>query len=719
MAEKSQHVEEHDPDMQTEDVLLESLILLAKYQGKKFTANELTAGLPLKNNRLSPKIFIRAAARAGYKADIKKFKLEELTSSDFPLICLLDNEKVCIILKQNKSLKQFQILDPDSGLKEKVAKLSEIESLYTGYAIQLISVHHFDQRVEEISIKEVGWFKRALKKSSHIYRDVLVSSFMINVFALASPMFIMNVYDRVVPNHAIETLWVLVFGVVIVFSFDLLLRGLRAYFLDVAGKKTDIDLSAKIFEKVLDVKMSARPKSVGAFANNLDEFESIRNFITSATISTFIDLPFVFLFLLVIWFVGGWIVLVPAIAIPLIIIFALAMQPKIRNAVEKESKGAAQKNATLVESLIGIETVKSLGAESQLQHKWEEDIEYIADWRVKSRKYSTRVVNFSIFIQQLSTIGVVAAGVYLIANSEISLGGLIASVILTGRAMAPMAQVANLATHYHQTLSALKTLDQIMALPGDRESHRTLIHHPNVIGNIELENVDFSYSHQDEAIIKDLSLKIKPGEHVGIIGRTGSGKSTIAKLILGLYQADSGFVRVDGVDVKQIDPSDLRRNIGYVPQDIMLFFGNLRENIIYGNSDVSDEQLLYAVKKAGVIDIVKTHRLGFDMQIGERGLGLSGGQRQSIAIARALLRDPPVLIMDEPSNSMDSKTEADFKRQLADHIQDKTFILVTHKSGMLELVDRLIVVDGGRIIADGSKADVVANLQAGKVYSDI
>ncbi len=718
MTQQSPHVDEHDPGMQTDDVLLESLLLLAKQQGKKFTANELTAGLPLKNNRLSPKVFIRAAARAGYKADIKTFKLDELTNSDFPLICLLENEKVCVLLKQNKLLNQFQILDPDSGLEEKVAELSEIESLYAGYAIHLIPVHQFDQRVEETSDKQVGWFKRALMKSWHIYRDVLVSSFMINVFALASPMFIMNVYDRVVPNHAIETLWVLVLGVVIVFSFDLLLRGLRAHFLDIAGKKTDIDLSAKIFEKVLDVKMSARPSSVGAFANNLDEFESIRNFITSATISTFIDLPFVILFLFVIWFVGGWIVLVPALAIPLIIIFALIMQPKIRNAVEKESKGAAQKNATLVESLIGIETVKSLGAESQLQHKWEEDIEYIAEWRVKARKYSIRVVNFSVFVQQLSTIGVVATGVYLIANSQISLGGLIAAVILTGRAMAPMAQVANLATHYHQTISALKTLDKIMALPGDRESHRTLIHHPNVEGNIELENVNFSYSQQDEEIIKELSLKIKPGEHVGIIGRTGSGKSTIEKLILGLYQADSGFVRVDGIDVNQIDPSDLRRNIGYVPQDVMLFFGSLRENIIYGNSDVSDEQLLDAVRKAGVINIIKTHRLGFDMQIGERGLGLSGGQRQSIAIARALLRDPPVLIMDEPSNSMDSKTEAEFKRQLAEHIQDKTFILVTHKSGMLELVNRLIVVDGGRIIADGNKADVVADLQAGKVYSD-
>jgi ATP-binding cassette subfamily C protein LapB len=595
--------------------------------------------------------------------------------------------------------------------------LAELDPLFVGYVIRLKPIHHFDQRVKDADDKTRGWFKRALMKSWHIYRDVLVSSLMINIFALASPLFIMNVYDRVVPNHAVETLWVLVIGVVIVFGFDLLLRSLRAYFLDVAGKKTDIDLSAMIFEKVLDVKMAARPNSVGAFANNLDEFENIRNFITSATISTFIDLPFVVLFLVVIWFVGGWIVMVPAVAIPLIIIFALIMQPKIREAVSKESKGAAQKNATLVESLIGIETVKTLGAESQLQHKWEEDVEYISDWRVKARKYSTTVVNFSVFIQQLATIGVVATGVYLIAESQISLGGLIAAVILTGRAMAPMAQVANLATHYHQTLSALKTLDQIMALPGDREQQRSLIHHPHVEGEIELENVNFRYSAEDENIINNFSLKIKPGEHVGIIGRTGSGKSTIEKMILGLYQPDSGFVRIDGVDVNQIDPADLRKNIGYVPQDVMLFFGTIRNNIVYGNSDVSDEQLLATAKRAGVIDIVKNHRLGFDMPIGERGLGLSGGQRQSVAIARALLRDPPLLIMDEPSNAMDSKTEAEFKRQLADYIKDKTFILVTHKSAMLELVDRLVVVEAGRIIADGNKADVVEQLRTGQVYS--
>lgn len=717
MMQQSDHVENHSSGLQTDDILLESLLLLARLQDKKYTVNELISGLPLQNNRLSPKIFIRAAARAGYKAQIKKFKLAKLRNSDFPLICLLQNEKVCILLKHNKKTKQFLILDPETGAEEKTVELSELQSLYVGYGISIKPIHKFDQRVKESSEKKSGWFKHSLKKSWHIYRDVLVSSFMINVFALATPLFIMNVYDRVVPNNAVDTLWVLVLGVAIVFGFDLLLRSLRAHFLDLAGSKTDIDLSAKIFEKVLDVKLEARPNSVGAFANNLDEFESVRNFITSATISTFIDLPFVILFLVVIGFVGGWIVAVPAIAIPVIIIYALVMQSKIRKAVDNESKGAAQKNATLVESLIGIETIKSLGAESQLQHKWEEDIEYIAEWRIKARKYSTAVVNFSVFIQQLSTIGVVAAGVYLIANGEISLGGLIAAVILTGRAMAPMAQVANLATHYHQSLSALKTLDQIMNLPGDRDSDRTMIHHPQISGEIELERVNFSYPNKEENTINNVTLKIQPGEHVGIIGRTGSGKTTIEKLILGLYEANSGFVRIDGVDVKQLDPSDVRRNIGYVPQDIMLFYGSIRENIEYGHHDISDEQLLETARKAGVLSIIQNSHMGFDMPIGERGTGLSGGQRQSIAIARALLGNPSLLIMDEPSNSMDSKTEAEFKKQLAEEIEDKTLILVTHKSTMLEIVDRLIVIDSGRIIADGKKSDVIADLQSGKVYS--
>jgi ATP-binding cassette subfamily C protein LapB len=704
-------------DSLAQDGLLNTLLLLTRLDNKKFTANELTAGLPLRQNHLTPKIFPRAAARAGYAAKVARLKLKKLKPSDLPVVILLDGGQAALVLKENRATGEFLIRDPYAEGQEKVVNRSQLESHYQGYLFKIKPIHQFDQRIEDRGGSQHGWFRRALMKSWRIYRDVLISSFMINVFALASPLFIMNVYDRVVPNHALETLWVLVIGVLIVFLFDLMLRGLRSYFLDMAGKKTDIDLSAKIFQKVLDVKMAARPSSVGAFANHLDEFESIRNFITSATISTFIDLPFIFLFLFAIWFVGNWIVLVPLVAIPMVLIYALLMQSKIRQAVENESKGAAQKNATLVESLIGVETIKTLGAESQLQHKWEEDVEYIADWRVKSRRYSTSVVNFSIFMQQITTLGVVAAGVYLIAQGGISLGGLIAAVILSGRAMAPMAQVANLATHYHQTRRALRTLDQIMELPGDRESRPSLIHHPNIKGEIEFEKVSFRYPNQDENAINEVSLKLRAGEHLGIIGRTGSGKSTIEKLLLGLYQPDSGFVRIDGIDVGQIDPADVHSKIGYVPQDVMLFYGSVRDNVLFGNHDVNDEQFLKACELAGVTDIVHKSRQGFDMPIGERGQGLSGGQRQSIAIARALLRDPPILIMDEPTNAMDSKTEGQFKKKLADYMNGKTVILVTHKSSMLELVDRLLVLESGRVIADGSKPEVVQALQSGQVYA--
>jgi len=534
---------------------------------------------------------------------------------------------------------------------------------------------------------------------------------MINVFALASPLFIMNVYDRVVPNHAMETLWVLVSGVLIIFAFDLILRVLRGYFIDTAGRRVDIELSAMLYEHVLGIRMVDRPASVGAFANHLDEFESIRNFITSATVTTFIDLPFVILFLLVIWFVGGVIVVVPLIAIPIILIYALVLQPFIKAAVKRVSHGSAQKNATLVESLVGIETIKLLDAESQQQHKWEQAIEFISRWAIRSRLLSASVVNAAVFLQQLSTIGVVAYGVYLISTGSLSLGGLIAAVILSSRVLAPMAQVANLTTHYHQVTTALKTIGSIMQLPSERQEDKAYLTRPKILGEIEFDKVSFSYPQQPSPALNNVSLKIAPGEHVGIIGRTGSGKSTLGKLIAGLYEGNSGFVRVDGLDVRHIDPSVLRSHIGYVTQEVMLFDGSMRDNITFGSKPVSDEQLIQVAEISGVMATIRKHPDGFDMHIGERGSGLSGGQRQAVAVARAILHDPPMIILDEPTTSMDNATELALKQSLKPYLQGKTLILITHKSSMLELVDRLIVLEDGRVIANGSKAEVIQALQ--------
>lgn len=697
------------------DPLLDCLIYVSSLHERIFSRKELTSGLPIKNNKLSPRTFYRAAERAGFEAQIKKLSINRINESRLPAILLLEDDQPLLVLSITRD-RQYDCWV--SGEGQRIIRPEQIAAEYTGYAIVLKLLPHFDARLEtQKSSTARRWFWRVIKKSSHIYRDVFLASFMINVFALASPLFIMNVYDRVVPNQAIVTLWVLVIGIVIVFFFDLLLRGLRGYFIDYAGKRSDIDLSSRIYEKVLNVNMASRPKSVGAFATHLDEFESVRNFITSSTISTFIDLPFVVLFLAVVWFVAGNLVLVPLIAIPVILIYALIMQVPIKRAVDNSQLGGAQKSAALMESLIGIETVKALGAESQLQHKLEDVASYVSDWRIRSRMLSTSVVNFAVFVQQLVTVGVVAYGVYLISDQQLSLGGLIAGVILSGRIMSPMGQVANLATHFHQTRSALRILDRIMALPTDRNEQRSYINLPEVRGAIDFEQVCFTYPDQRVAALNDVSFKIRPGEHVGIIGRTGSGKSTIEKLILGLYHPDKGYVRLDGLDMQQLTPAEVRSHIGFVQQDVMLFYGTLRDNLVFGDPMVADELLLKAIELSGLNEMVKRHPLGLDMPIGERGIGLSGGQRQSVAVARAILHQPRIMVMDEPTNAMDNKTESLLISNLESYFEDRTLVLVTHKSSMLSLVDRLIVVDAGRIIADGKKSDILTALKSGQVHN--
>ena len=421
------------------------------------------------------------------------------------------------------------------------------------------------------------------------------------------------------------------------------------------------------------------------------------------------------MFLLVIWFIGGPIVQVPGAGIPLVILYGLIIQAPLRKAVENTFRASAQKNATLIESLTGVETLKTLGAESPVQSKWEKAAGYIARWGVRSRLLSASAVNVAVFLQQLAMVGVVVYGVYLIGEAELTMGGLIACVILTGRAMAPMAQVASLATRYYQAKAAFRSLNGIMQLEVERPEGKSFVHRPKISGDIEFHQVSFKYPNQPQPALDNVSFRIKAGERVGIIGRVGSGKTTLEKLMLGLYDPESGAVRLDGTDVRQIDPADLRRNVGYVPQDVLLFFGTARDNIILGAPYADDTAVLRAADMSGVSEFVNRHPLGFDVPVGERGESLSGGQRQAFAVARALLYDPPVLLLDEPSNSMDNSTEVRLKAQLTQYVAGKTLILVTHRASLLTLVDRLMVVDNGHLIADGPKDKVMEALKEGRL----
>jgi ATP-binding cassette subfamily C protein LapB len=493
------------------------------------------------------------------------------------------------------------------------------------------------------------------------------------------------------------------------------MRVLRGYFVDEAGKKANLRISSILLQKVLGLRMEVRPKSIGSFSRNMQEFETIRDFITSFSITTLIDLPFVALGLFVIWYIGGEIVFIHIIAISLLLLYSLIIQGPLQKAVNNTFQASAQKNAILVEGLAGLETIKMLGAESQIQRAWEDAVSYIAKWSAKSRLLSASVNHFSFFVQSLVVVFVVVAGVYMISEGFLTMGGLIALVILSRQAVAPMAQVVNLATRFHRARAALKSLNAIMELPVERPAGKVFLHRTRFEGTIGVKNLVFAYPGQGVNVINNITLDIGAGEKVGIIGPVGSGKTTFGKLVLGLYEPTGGMVSMDGTDIRQIDPAELRRFIGYVPQDIVLFRGTVKDNITIGTHDVDDALIMNASKNAGVNLFVSKHPKGFDMEVEEGGRGLSGGQRQCIVLARALLLDPPVLVLDEPTSNMDNRTEGMIKQNLAGLLKDKTLLLITHRASLLEMVDRLIVIDNGTVVADGPRASVLEALKHGQI----
>lgn len=703
----------------SDDPLLDCLVVLAKLENRPISKDSLRAGLPLADH-LTLELFPRAAARAGLTARTVRRPLRKISNLVLPAILLLKNGQACVAVDIDHSRGEAKILLPESGAGERTLALPMLDKLYLGYTIFVRPQFMPDNRVADAIVPETdNWFWSALAKSWRVYRDVFAASLLLNVFSLATPFFILNVYDRVVPNDAMETLWVLAIGISIIYVFDVVMRGMRAYFLDLAGKRTDVTLSAQLMEKVLGLKAEARPQSVGAFARNMQDFESVRDFFTSATLVTLIDLPFVVLTLLAIWYIGGVLVTVLLAGLPLILIYALSVYVPLKHSVENTVRASAQKNATLVESLTGAEAIKVLGAEGQVQKVWEEAVTYIANWGVRARLLSNSVANWSMFIQHLSLVGVVVLGVYLIKAGELSMGGLIACVILSRRALAPMAQVANLATRYHRARAVLRTLDRMMLLPIERPSNKSFVSRPVLHGTISFRDVGFAYpgAQQPVAVLRGVSFDIQPGEHVAIVGPTGSGKTTLGKLMLGLYEPTEGAITIDGIDVRQIDPADLRRHMGYVPQDVMLFYGTLRENILLGAPYVDDEVMLRAAELSGVTRFASRHPLGFDMPVGERGTGLSGGQRQAVAMARALLLEPPIMLLDEPSSSMDNGSEWRLKQSIDAYLPGKTLLLITHRASLLELVDRIIVLDGGKIVADGAKDEILESLKQGKIVT--
>ncbi len=555
-----------------------------------------------------------------------------------------------------------------------------------------------------------AWLLDPVRANRGLYLQVALAAVLVNLFSLVTSLFSMTVYNRIVPNNATDSLIALSIGVGIVLVFDFILRTLRGYFIDIAGARIDRTVGAAIFARMLSMRLEDRRGSSGAFAGLLREFEALRDFFASATLAAVVDVPFIILFLIVIWALGGWLVVVPLVMVPVVIGLGLLSQPLLaRLAAEGLGQGLS-KQGVLVEAISGLETVKSSSAGPLLASRWASAVDDHAASSLQQRLIAAISVNAAQSAQQVCYIGVVIVGVYMIATRDLTMGGLVAASILSGRCVAPLGQIAGLLTRISHTRSAYAQLDRLMGDASEARAGTTYLRRATLDGGIEFRNVVFRYPGSTARALDDVSFKVAPGERVAIVGRVGSGKSTIARLILGLYEASEGAVMVDDADVRQLHPDDLRHNIGAVLQDVFLLTGSVRENITLGEAAIDDAAVLRAGKLSGTHDFIGQVPNGYDLRLADRGEGLSGGQRQSIAIARALAHSRPILLFDEPTSAMDIQSEHALIARLDAEVKGRTVVLVTHRQSMLRLVDRVIILDKGKVVANGPRDDVLKSV---------
>ena len=690
--------------------LLKSLSMLLRLRGRHVSPQFLLAGLS-GADKVSAGACLRAAGRAGLKGSVMyRPKLEDISPLVLPCILLLKGDSSCVLTKLGPE--EALVIMPELGDDVRPVPRSMLEEQYSGYAVFGALESRADARTEPVHQKPgKHWFWDVLRFYMPIYRHVALASIVVNTIAVVSSLFVMNVYDRVIPNNAYETLWVLAVGVSLAYLFDFILRSLRSHFVDLAGRNADVVLSSRLIDKVLSMRLDARPESTGALVNNLREFESLREFFSSTTLLACIDIPFLILFFLLLAFIGGPLVALPLMAMPVLLGMGVYWQVAARRSAEKSYRHNMQKNALLVEMVNGLETVKGCMAESRMQRLWEAVAGISAQSSNEARKYSTRAVAFATFVTQMVTVGMVIWGVYRIGAGEMSMGGLIGCNILVGRIMAPLLQLASLLTRLQNSRVSLRALDTLMQLPSENQDESACMDFGSLNCEFVLDNVHFTYPGAQTPALDGVSLRIRPGEKVGIIGKMGSGKSSLGKLLMGLYQPGEGSVLFGGVDIRQLATADLRSRVGFLPQEVLLFYGSVRDNIALGDPSINDHLIVRASAIAGVADFVKRHPAGYGAQVGEQGRNLSGGQRQAVGLARALVRDPDVLILDEPTSNMDVDSELLVQRRLAPVVKDKTLILITHRLSMLRIVDRLVVMDGGRVLMDGPRDTVLRTLQ--------
>ncbi|MFJ3052931.1 type I secretion system permease/ATPase [Pseudomonas nitroreducens] len=701
------------------DSLLAGVQWFCAHYDKPATLESLYAGLP-RDQRLKPSLVVRMLEQAGIGAGWVKRRPAELSSYLFPLMLLFKNGEARILVARHGD--QFELIVPEAGGGTITLSAEELQENYLGYALLVRPKAAPDARTEIPEGEGKGhWLFSTLWNYRRYYYSAALATFLINILALCSTFFIMNVYDRVVPNQAFVTLWSLAIGVMVAIGFEFTSRQTRAYLLDTAGKKADLILGAKLFRQLLEVRLEHKPPSAGSFANQFREFESVRDFITSASLATLADLPFCLLFIFVLFLISGPLAMVPLGSMIVLLGVCAYIQFPLSRLMKENLREASQKHGLLIESIEGVETLKATHAEGSMLRRWEDFSAQLAASAIKTKALSNLAGNSVSLISQMTTVAIVLWGVYRIADGDLTQGALIGTVMLTSRAIAPLASAVGLAVRYQQAKTALKSLNQLMEIPTVRENGRRYLQAPKD-ATLSMRRVKFSYPappmQPKPTVLNNISLNIKHGERVAIVGSIGSGKSTLLRVLARLYQPVEGQVMMNGIDAEQIDPADWSAAVGFVGQDARLFYGSLRENLLIGNPSATSEELIHVVQLTGLASVASSHPLGFDRPVGEMGQALSGGQRQLVALARSLLLHPQVLLLDEPTSGMDMQTERMFLQRLEHATKGRTLVVVTHRFSVLEQIDRLIVLDAGQIVADGPKDEVLRALQSNQSQTE-
>lgn len=629
-----------------------------------------------------------------------KLKLEKLVKSDYPMLWVSSSGEELRLLRGKQN---GEYISESSDWT--VHTLSE-EDLAQGQVIQLMV--HQDQSLQDelASFSAKDWFVYAARKRRGVFFEAIFATFVLSIFGLMSALYTMQVYDRVVPTKGFSTLWVLTIGVMMAIFFELVMKLVRSHLVDKASRAIDLELSGVFFSKALAIRSDCRPQTVGTFASQIRHFESVRNFMTSSTLFILADAPFALLFILVIYFIAGPVAFVPLMMIPVGLIIGLSMRGPIERYTAENMEESNKKNGLLIEAIDGVESVKAASAEWKLEDRWRELTKTITATDLKSKLLTTFSTSSTQSIQQLSYVGIIAAGAYSIVNGDLTMGGLIACSIISGRALTPLAQMPNMIVQWKHAKIALDVLDGIMAMPSERE-HQRLVVPDSCKGEVKLKQVGFAYEENAPQLAIE-KLSFKPGDRVAILGAVGSGKSTLIKILSGLYQPQQGGVFLDDMDMSLVANEFVREHIGYLPQEVRLFNGTLRDNLVLGLPALSDSQILKAAALTGLDQAIQNHPNGLEINISEGGKGLSGGQRQLVGLTRLLLARPKVLLLDEPTASMDNRLEEFVMQHLFDQLpDDSVIVLATHKAGVLKHVNRIVVMDSGKVTLDGPKQEVL------------